>query len=274
MNFEDAPPFLFWRKFLFEKTKEYIMGRVDKPEVKDWLILGGLVLAIAIVAFDIIAVRGRNKMLKDDFQRMTKQSEFQLKTLEEKTSIATAGMEQKIKNLEEKVSEFKRKINEQTADYDNKTDSLISAHQKELKEQKESYEQQIQKMITDFNEKISESRGKQGTAPVTVAKEESSTKKVQRERRCNRCSGHGSIKVKEKCATCKGHGRIEKDGPERHRCERRLNGHWHSEWRKTVVRVDCPDCLPGAFKGGGSKGYTIESKPCPNCGGDGKVPRN
>lgn len=239
------------------------MGRVDKPAIKDWLILGGLALTIAIGAFDIIAVRGRNKMLKEDFERLTKQSEFQLKNAETKAAAEKAGMEQKIKDLEGKVAESKRKMNDQAVDYGKKTDSLILAHQKELKEQKESYEQQIQKMIADYNEKMSESIVKQ-----------SPTKEVQRERRCNRCSGRGSVKVKEKCATCKGHGKIEKETGREWVCERRLGGTHKDSLRIKKSMVDCPDCLPGAFKGGGSKGYTIGSKSCPNCGGDGRVPRN
>ena len=59
------------------------MGRVDKPEIKDWLILGGLVLAIAIVAFDILEsgevvnvriVKSAHPLLDEELVRVVKTS--------------------------------------------------------------------------------------------------------------------------------------------------------------------------------------------------------
>ena len=79
------------------------------------------------------------------------------------------------------------------------------------------------------------------------------------------------IKVKERCATCNGHGRVDKVTGGEWVDERRLGGTYKTSYRVKKAVADCPDCLPGAFKGGGSKGYTIESKQCPKCNGVGSV---
>ena len=75
------------------------MGRVDKPEIKDWLILGGLVLAIAIVAFDIIAVRGRNNTLRVEMDALSINTQNQVKMAEKKAAEEIERIKQQIKSF-------------------------------------------------------------------------------------------------------------------------------------------------------------------------------
>ena len=88
------------------------MGRVDKPEIKDWLILGGLVLAIAIVAFDIIAVRGRNNTLRVEMDALSINTQNQVKMAEKKAAEEIERIKQQIKSFEKRISETKKKAAE------------------------------------------------------------------------------------------------------------------------------------------------------------------
>ena len=242
---------------MFEKTKEYIMGRVDKPEVKDWLILGGLVLAIAIVAFDIIAVRGRNNTLRVEMDALSINTQNQVKMAEKKAAEEIERIKQQIKSFEKRISETKKKAAETESDCLEKIQSLRAEHQKKLQEQKEMYEEKIKNMQADFDERVNKLKAR--TQKVPSRAPESG---VKQNVRCGKCYGSGMVKVKERCGTCNGRGKIEKKS-----VGQRIG---ISTSTSTYV-IDCPNCLPGQMKGLGSKGYTIESKSCPRCGGCGTV---
>ena len=244
-----------------------MVNRVDKPSVKDWLILGGLLGSIAIVALDIIAVRGRNKTLRVELEKSAVSAQVQVKQAEEKAAEEISRIEQKIKSFEKKAIEANKKTAEVEVECREKMDSLRIAHQNKLKEQKEDYEQRIAKMQEDFNKRLNDIKVSAAPQTTNVRAVNNPEKKV----RCNRCQGHGIIKVQERCKTCNGRGRIEKETGREWVDERRLGGAYKTKLRIKKAVVDCPDCLPGAFKGGGSKGYTIESKQCPKCNGVGSV---
>ena len=238
------------------------MGRVDKPEIKDWLILGGLVLAIAIGAVDIIAVRGRNKALRVDMEASSINTQVQVKTAEKKAAEEIDRIKQQIKTFEQKIADAKKKVSETESECLEKVQSLKSDHQNKLKEQKEFYEQKIKTMQVDFEDRINKLRASVQKSSVQ--------KRVPEYRgssnvRCGKCYGSGMVKVKERCGTCNGRGKIDKKS-----VGQRIGGGRISTSTSTYV-IDCPNCLPGQMKGLGSKGYTIESKSCPRCGGCGTV---
>ena len=78
-------------------------NRADKPTVKDWLILGGIVGGVAIVAFDIIAVRGRNRTLRVELEKTAVSAQVQVKQAEEKAAEEISRIEQKIKSFEKRL---------------------------------------------------------------------------------------------------------------------------------------------------------------------------
>ena len=244
-----------------------MVNRVDKPSVKDWLILGGLLGSIAIVALDIIAVRGRNKTLRVELEKSAVSAQVQVKQAEEKAADEIFRIEQKIKSFEKKAIEANKKTAEVEVECREKMDSLRIANQKKLKELRDDYEQRIAKMQEDLNKCVNNIKASNALRTANVRVSNDSKKKVC----CNRCRGYGMIKVKERCATCNGHGRVDKVTGEEWVRELRLGGAHKSKLRIKKAVVDCPDCLPGTFKGGGSKGYTIESKQCPKCNGVGSV---
>lgn len=84
-------------------------NRADKPAVKDWLILGGIVSGIAIVAFDIIAVRGRNKTLRIELEKTAVSAQVQVKQAEEKATEEISRIEQKIKSFEKRPLKQRRR---------------------------------------------------------------------------------------------------------------------------------------------------------------------
>lgn len=239
-------------------------NRADKPAVKDWLILGGIVSGIAIVAFDIIAVRGRNKTLRIELEKTAVSAQVQVKQAEEKATEEISRIEQKIKSFEKKAIEAKKKMAEVEAEFREKIDSLRIVNQNKLKDQKDDYEQRIAKMQEDFNDRMNKLRESMRKSTVrTNMPDTGSNSHV----RCGKCYGSGKIKVKERCATCNGRGKVEKQSVG-HR-----TGGYRANTSVSTYMADCPDCLPGPMKGSGSKGYTIELKSCSKCGGVGSVPR-
>ena len=70
---------------------------------------------IAIVAFDIIAVRGRNKTLRMELEKSAVSAQVQVKQAEEKATEEISRMEQKIKSFEKRVIEAKKKTAEMEA---------------------------------------------------------------------------------------------------------------------------------------------------------------
>ena len=158
----------------------------------------GLLVVIGVVAFDIFAVRSKNKMLRQ--------------------SIET---------------------------------------------QKAAYEKRIQDMQADFDSRME----KYGREPSPSPSLQQSVDDSPKLARCKNCSGKGTIQVKKRCQQCGGSGRIRETHTRWTHGDYIRDGHYST----STTYVDCPSCLPGPFRGGGSKGYTIETETCPKCGGSGKV---
>ena len=235
------------------------MSERVKPSTMDWLKVGGLLLAIAIAAIDMVVVRGRNKILWNNFVAQQTESEKNMKALEIKTGAEIARSKQQVKDAERKAAEAKSKAKDVEAEFREKAREMQMANQKKMEEQRTSYEKRIQEMRDDFNKRLNDMRT--ATRPTP----QQSFSRENKQIRCSRCSGLGQIQVKERCSTCGGSGRIQRNSYGTRR------GPSGISTSTSTVQVDCPNCLPGSFKGSGSKGYRIERKTCPNCNGTGTV---
>ena len=240
------------------------MSNRVKPSAMDWMKLIGLLFVIAFVAFDVIAMRGRNKILRESLEKQMIEMDVQLKAAEKKARDEGERAETRIKEVEKKMSETRRKAVEAESEFREKARAMQADSRKALEEQKAAYEKRIQEMQEDFNSRINSMRNKTRNA-VQASSAQPISPKMER---CGRCSGRGEIQEKEKCATCGGSGKI---GNVSLGTRRGLN---RTSTSTSTVYSDCPDCLPGTFRGSGSKGYTIQRKPCPRCNGTGAVPVN
>ncbi len=115
-----------------------------------------------------------------------------------------------------------------------------------------------EKKLKDLEEQVRNAENRAG-------KTENQPKKMVR---CNKCSGKGEIQIKKRCTHCGGSGRIQES---RTRRSHRHGYYWGEHEKISTIFMDCPHCMPGAMRGSGSKGYTIETKSCPMCNGRGNV---
>lgn len=137
------------------------MSRVDKPTIKDWLVVLGLVSVIVIVAVDIIVVRGRNKVLRDEIEKVSESAQIKVTYAEKKAAQQIARIEERIKFDEKKIADAKKQTIEVEDKYRERMKSVEESFQNKLKEQKEycerqkeSYERQIMDMRDDFNRRF------------------------------------------------------------------------------------------------------------------------
>ena len=145
----------------------------------------------------------------------------------------------------------------------------VSEQKYEMDALRASCEKQIQEM----KEQINQQRMSPQTNPVSVEEHKKATV------RCSKCDGKGEIEIKKRCEHCGGSGKIK----ETHKVWKSggvvygSDGSWWNRRGREKISTtysDCTHCLPGAFRGGGSKGYTIEKKVCPMCNGRGRVEAN
>ncbi len=129
----------------------------------------------------------------------------------------------------------------------------VSEQKYEMDELRASFEKQIQ----ELKEQINQQRMSPKTNPAPVV-------------RCSKCDGKGEIEIKKRCEHCGGSGKIRETHTRWKRGDYIRDGHYST----SSTYFDCPYCLPGPFRGGGSKGYTIEKKVCPMCNGRGRVGSN
>ena len=237
------------------------MSYNQQPSALDFLKLIGLLVVIGGVAFDIFAVRSKNKMLWQSIETQKTEFESKLKTLEEANTFKEKDHERTMKEKDQQIEDTKRRGRDNQKELSEEIATLKEAHQKAMEEQKAAYEKRIQDMRADFNSRMDNMRRTSSPSPQRSV--DTSPKLA----RCKNCSGKGSIQVKKRCERCGGSGKIK----ETHTCWKRGDYIRRGHESTTTTYVDCPACLPGAFRGGGSKGYTIETETCPKCGGQGKV---
>ena len=242
------------------------MGYKQQPSALDLLKVVGLLVIIGVVAFDIFAVRSKNKMLwqsietqKTEFQLQKMELQSQIKELKEVNADREKDYKRKMEEVNRQIQDAKCKVKDNQTEQAEEITILKESHQKAMEEQKAAYEKRIQDMQADFNSRMNNMRRNASQLSSSQPNVEISPKMV----RCKNCSGKGAIQVKKRCQRCGGSGKIK----EQHTYNRNLRRSHGTNTRD----VDCPSCLPGSFRGGGSKGYTIETETCPKCGGQGKV---
>ena len=130
------------------------MNRVDKPSLNDWLKLGGLVLAIAIAAFDVIIVRARNKTLCKNLEKQMIEMGMAVKTAERRASEEIERAKRLVKDAEKRMSETRQKSEEHEKEFRERADAQQVAHRKALEEQKGLYEKRMREMHEEFNRRM------------------------------------------------------------------------------------------------------------------------
>ena len=242
------------------------MGYKQQPSALDFLKVIGLLVVIGVVAFDIFAVRSKNKVLwqsietqKTEFQLQKMELQSQIKELEEANADRKKDYKRKMEEVNKQIQDAKCRVKDNQTEQAEEITTLKESHQKAMEDQKAAYEKRIQDMQADFNSRMENMRRKPSPSPSPQRSVDTSPKLA----RCKNCSGKGTIQVKKRCQRCGGSGKIK----ETHIYNRNLRG----SHGKNTRDVDCPSCLPGPFRGGGSKGFTIETETCPKCGGQGKV---
>ena len=235
------------------------MSERVKPAAVDWLKLAGLLLAIVVVGLDITVMRGKNIKLLNSIETLRIEADTKVKAAELKAKEEVERSVQQVKAADKRILEARKKSQAAEAEAREKVRTMQMEQQAKIAELKESYEKRIREMRDEFNDRLNRSRSVQKSTPRQVNDTPNTV-------RCNKCGGGGMVTVKERCATCNGRGKIQQES----RGTRR--GPYSTSTSISMVTVDCPDCLPGSFKGGGSKGYTIERKPCPKCNGTGELP--
>ena len=242
------------------------MSYNQQPSALDFLKLIGLLVAIGVATFDIFAVRSKNKVLRQSIETQKTEFESKFKTLEEANTSKEKDHERKMEEMNKQIQDTKRRGKDKQEELAEEIATLKDAHQKAMEEQKAAYEKRIQDMQADFDSRVENMRRKPSPSPQRSV-EQRSVDTSPKMARCRNCSGKGSIQVKKRCERCGGSGKIRETRTRWKRGDYIRSGHESTY----TTYVDCPSCLPGAFRGGGSKGFTIETETCPKCGGQGKV---
>ena len=259
------------------------MSYQQQPSTIDFLKLIGLLVVIGAIAFDIFSVRKKNKMLWSSLE--TQKAEFQskLKALEDENTSREKGHERKMADSEKRIEDAKCKSKDNQSELIEEIKTLKEEHRKAMEEQKTSFEKCIQEMKEDFSRQKEQWKEEiisrrvlaqtDKTDSIDMQKRDDSSQKKKKSYRCSKCSGKGEIQVKKRCEHCGGSGKIQ----ETHkrwvdRGNYYYNGYYGRGKEKiSTVFQDCPHCLPGAMRGSGSKGYTIEKEKCPKCNGKGMI---
>ena len=164
------------------------MGRADKPEIKDWLVVMGLVAVIVVIVIDIVVVRSRNKTLRAEIEKASEEAQVRMEKAEKDAVGKIALLEQKIRVCEEKVVQAKKNAAKVESDYIEKMNSQRADFQSKMREQqgiaqrqKESYEERIRVMRDDFNRKFDDYRDMMKSAQMASnVQRKHSTDDVQR----------------------------------------------------------------------------------------------
>ena len=254
---------------------------VDFLKVVALLALAGLVLC------DIIVVRRSRDSIKRSADATVSELENRLKDLENARAEAEKAFRERLAAADARYRDAKAKA-EKLAE---KNERTVEAYEQKLQEAEGKYGEELEKLTASFESKIRDLNGnleppnavaasprqsRLSVADETDQTPRESSKARDTERsskmvRCDRCGGKGEIQRKYTCDYCGGSGRLK----ETHVLNKNYGYGWYSRNSEKLSTMyhDCPHCLPGAFKGGGSKGYSIVTEICPKCAGKGRVER-
>ena len=203
-------------------------------------------------------VKEKIRQIDEAAKQKVAESERKVKDAEKKVQMMEASVheyEQKLADAEKALKEMNSRMDTVSAEHERKMAELNIDHQKEL--------ERIKRMTAVCQ-----------MPPTATAQNNtsagSSTESQRRLVRCGRCMGRGEIKRKVTCKYCGGNGK------ERITTTRWVGGDSFRNGREKLVttNMDCSHCLPGDFRGRGSKGYTLETLTCPLCEGKGRIPQN
>ncbi len=249
----------------YESMMETEAKRRRKEKMLDALLF--VVKTIAAIVFICVAAW------------VTKTTWAKMKNAEQQQILSEreADAERRIKQLEGDVAAANKnveKLRESAKDEHLRMENAKSEHAKELEDLRRSNRDELDKLKESHRAEIAELKAayEKRLAEIAIRKESSEEEGQRREPRrmvrCSRCSGKGEIQKKVRCVHCGGSGRIKET------TKRWVGGDYYRSSREKLSTTfsDCPYCLPGAMRGSGSKGYTIETETCPKCDGKGKVP--
>ena len=249
---------------------------MDFSKVAALLVLAGLALC------DIIVVRRSRDSIKKSADAMVLELENRLKYLENVRAEDEKDFRARLAAADAKCTEAKAKAEK----LEEKNMRTVEAYELKLQEAEGRYREEVEKLTASFESKMQDLHAKlEGSAPVAAsprrnqpmeAAKAPDKEKPARTVRCDKCKGKGEIQRKYTCDHCGGSGRIKETYVLNKNNNYPYSYGWYgrSSEKLSTVYTDCPHCLPGAFKGGGSKGYSIVTEMCPKCAGKGRVERD
>ena len=261
----------------------------DKNQIwVDFLKVAALLALAGFALCDIIVVRRSRDSIKRSADAMVSELENRLKDLENVRGEAEKDFRARLAAADAMYRDAKAKAK----NLEEKNERTVEAYEQKLQEANSKYREELEKLTASFESKIRDLHANLET-PNSVAasprryqssvtdetdltKREApkarDTERPSNKVRCDRCGGKGEIQRKYTCDHCGGSGRIK----ETHVLNKNYGYGWYSRNSEKLSTMyhDCPHCLPGAFKGGGSKGYSIVTEICPKCAGKGRVERD
>ena len=267
------------------------IGRMQNDRNQVWMDFLKVVALLALAGLalcDIIVVRRSRDAIKRSADAMVLELENRLKELENARAEAEKDFRARLEIADARYRDAKAKA-ENLAE---KNERTVETYEQKLQDAEGKYREELEKLTASFESKIRDLHGNLETPNAVAASPRRSQSRVvdetdqtQREApkardterssnmvRCDRCGGKGEIQRKYTCDHCGGSGRIK----ETHVLNKNYGYGWYSRNSEKLSTTynDCPHCLPGAFKGGGSKGYSIVTEICPKCAGKGRVEKN
>ena len=254
----------------------------------DFLKVAALLALAGLALCDIIVVRRSRDAIKRSADAMVLELENKLKALENARAEAEKDFRVRLAAADAKYRDAQVKVEK----LEEKNERTVETYDLKLQEAENKYREELEKLTMSFEGKMRDLQAHLETGTTVAAsprRRHSSISdeagQAQREApkardkgrsanlvRCDRCGGKGEVQRKYTCDYCGGSGRIK----ETHVLNKNYGYGWYGRNGEKLFTQynDCPHCLPGAFKGGGSKGYSIVTEICPKCAGKGRVERD